>query len=181
MGKNGTETIYISHYASPLGGLTLASDGTVLVGLWFDGQAHFGEDGGATHRVTGQDATAGADAELPVFSETRRWLDAYFAGRRPDAEPALRLRGTPFRRRVWALLRRIPYGTTVTYGALAQKLAEEMGVSRMSARAVGNAVGRNPISLLVPCHRVVGAGGRLTGYAAGVDKKLFLLHMEGAL
>lgn len=173
---------YLSHYVSPLGDLTLASDGTALVGLWFDGQAHFGEGGGAATRSPEVEAaTARAYADLSVFIETRRWLDDYFAGRRPDEQPPLHLGGTPFRRRIWALLQRIPYGTTVTYGALASRVAEEMGMPRMSARAVGNAVGHNPVALLVPCHRVVGAGGRLTGYAAGVEKKRFLLRLEGAL
>ena len=152
---------YVQHFASPLGGITLASDGQALTGLWFDGQAHFG----AT--LTG----AAQTRDLPVFAEAARWLALYFSGVQPDFTPPLRLRGTPFQRAVWEALRAIPYGQTLSYGALAARLGS-------SARAVGGAVGRNPIALIVPCHRVVGADGSLTGYAGGLERKEWLLALE---
>ena len=153
---------YVQHYASPLGGITLASDGQALTGLWFDGQAHFG----AT-LVPG----AAQARDLPVFAETARWLALYFSGAQPDFTPPLRLRGTPFQRAVWEALRAIPYGQTLSYGALAARLGS-------SARAVGGAVGRNPIALIVPCHRGGGARGGLTGYAGGLERKQWLLALE---
>ena len=160
---------YIYSYQSPLGGITIASDGTALTGLWFDGQKYFAE---------GLAETAAAKT-LPVFNETVRWLDIYFGGRRPDFTPPLNLEGTAFRKEVWQLLLQIPYGQTITYGKLAAQLAAHNGLKRMSAQAVGGAVGHNPISIIVPCHRVVGMNGSITGYAGGIDKKLALLKMEG--
>lgn len=159
---------YVNHYASPMGELLLASDGEVITGLWFRGAKYF---------ARGLDPAA-QERDLPVFQSAKVWLDAYFAGREPGALPPLRPAGTDFQRQVWDLLLQIPYGATTTYGALARRLAEGRG--RVSAQAVGGAVGHNPISLLIPCHRVVGAGGSLTGYAGGVDKKLDLLRLEGA-
>ena len=159
------------HYASPLGGITLAGRGDALTGLWFDGQRHFGDP-----PAPDQDASAPS-----VFSEAERWLDLYFGGRIPDFTPKLDLRGTAFRRAVWEILLRIPYGKTVTYGEIADRIAEQRGLPRMSARAVGAAVGRNPVSLIVPCHRVIGADGCLTGYAGGLDRKKKLLDMEKAV
>ena len=155
----------LSSWPSPLGEITLASDGRALTGLWFAGQKHdrAGLRGDAQTR------------DLPVFAETRRWLALYFAGREPDFCPPLAPRGTPFQRSVWDRLRRIPYGQTLSYGALAR----ELGCP--SARAVGSAVGRNPISLLIPCHRVLGADGSLTGYAGGLARKEALLRLEGVL
>jgi len=161
---------YTSHYDSPLGGILLAADGESLSGLWFDGQKHF---------ALGLDATR-KDRALPVFAQAERWLDCYFSGREPDFTPPLRLRGTAFQLAVWRLLSEIPYGQTTTYGALARRLAAQGEMTHPSARAVGGAVGRNPISLIVPCHRVVGADGSLTGYAGGADKKNRLLALEGA-
>lgn len=151
---------YVARYASPLGEITMASDGVALTGVWFAGQKHFPELSGAE------------EAELPVFAQTRQWLDSYFAGTAPETLPAMNLQGTAFQRAVWAQLLQIPYGQTVTYGTLAAR------VGMTSARAVGGAVGRNPISLLVPCHRVVGAGGKLTGYDGGLDRKEYLLKLE---
>lgn len=159
---------YVNYYASPLGEILLASDGEAITGLWFLGAKYF---------ARGLDPAA-RERDLPVFQSAKAWLDAYFAGRKPGALPPLRPAGTDFQRRVWDLLLQIPYGATTTYGALARRLAEGRG--RVSAQAVGGAVGHNPISLLIPCHRVVGAGGSLTGYAGGVDKKLALLRLEGA-
>lgn len=155
---------YTFHYDSPLGGITLASDGECLTGLWFDGQAHFGETLGSEHR----------EAPLPVFDQTARWLDVYFGGNAPDFTPPLRLKTTAFRRAVWETLRLIPYGQTMTYG----EIAARMGLPPASARAVGGAVGHNPISIIIPCHRVVGADGRLTGYAGGIERKAALLRLE---
>lgn len=160
---------YIYHYKSPLGGITMASDGTALTGLWFDGQKYFAEG-------IKPDAE---EKKLPIFDEAMRWLDIYFGGRRPDFTPPLNLEGTAFRKEVWQLLLQIPYGQTTTYGELAAQLAAHNGLKRMSAQAVGGAVGHNPISIIVPCHRVVGTGGSLTGYVGGLAKKLALLKLEG--
>ena len=159
---------HIHHYRSPLGGITMASDGTALKGLWFDGQRFFGSTLSPEHQETA----------LPVFDRTDAWLDLYFSGKAPDFTPPLSLKATEFRRMIWELLLTIPYGQTITYGELANLAARKRGVSRMSAQAVGGAVGHNPISLIIPCHRVIGAGGSLTGYAAGLDRKARLLQME---
>ena len=159
---------YISRYDSPLGRITLAGDGSALTGLWFDGQKHRADTPEQIHE----------EAALPVFEEARRWLDLYFSGRIPDFTPQLCLRGTAFRRTVWEILMTIPYGKTMTYGEVAERTAAAMHLPRMSARAVGGAAGSNPVSLIIPCHRVVGAGGRLTGYAGGIDRKARLLEME---
>ena len=272
---------YIWKYDSPLGGITLASDGSALVGLWFDGQRFFASSllpappsapsSGAASVLSSGAAFAPSAAfafshetkdsspsdfegllaagftarPLPVFDQACRWLDIYFSGREPGFTPPLVLRGTPFRMAVWSGLLRIPFGSTVTYGAIAASLSSASlssastaspsiaslsfaspalasppvaspalaspplaspplaspavaspapSVSRPSARAVGGAVGRNPISLIVPCHRVVGAAGRragasvgptmvgpLTGYAGGLDRKLRLLELEGVI
>ena len=153
---------YTYHYSSPLGGITLASDGEALTGLWFDGQKYFADTLDAEH----------CEKPLPIFDETAKWLDLYFAGIVPDFTPKLSPRGTSFRRRVWDVLLTIPYGQTMTYGEIAKALGCR------SSQAVGGAVGHNPISLIIPCHRVVGADGSLTGYAGGVDKKRRLLEME---
>ena len=155
---------YTWHCDSPLGGITLASDGEALIGLWFDGQKHF---------AASLDE-APEERFLPVFEETARWLDYYFAGRVPDFTPKLAPRGTPFRWALWALLSDIPFGQTATYG----EIAARMGLTSAGARAVGGAVARNPVSLIIPCHRVVGADSRLTGYAGGLERKRRLLEME---
>lgn len=154
---------YTTHYDSPLGGITLASDGHALTGLWLDGQKHFGST---------LEIASSTTSELPVFGETCRWLDSYFAGYTPDFTPPLQLHGTAFQQHVWKALLAIPYGQTVTYGELARRLGCR------SAQAIGGAVGRNPIAIIVPCHRVVGAGGALTGYAGGIDRKRALLQLE---
>ena len=161
---------YIAHCETPLGGITLASDGESLTGLWFDGQKYFGA--GLCDELIEKD--------LFVFGEVREWLKIYFGGKQPDFTPPLSLRGTPFRRAVWEKLLLIPYGKTATYGEIARSLSEEFG-RKVSARAVGNAVGHNPVSLIVPCHRVVGANGSLTGYAGGIERKRHLLEMEGVI
>lgn len=163
---------YTAHYHSPLGGITMASDGEVLVGLWFDGQRHFAETLDAEHQTR---------EDLPVFEQTRRWLDIYFSGKEPGFTPPLTMRTTAFRRQVWEILLTIPFGRTMTYGEIARIIARERGQKSMSAQAVGGAVGHNSISLIIPCHRVVGAGGAITGYAGGIDKKQWLLRMEGGI
>lgn len=158
----------IWHYESPLGGITLGSDGKALTDLWFDGQEHYA-------------VTLPSQAEhrrLPVFDETCRWLDIYFSGRAPDFTPELVLHGTPFRKAVWDILLTIPFGKTMSYGEIAEILARQRGISRMSAQAVGGAVGHNPVSIIVPCHRVIGADGSLTGYAGGLERKARLLEIE---
>ena len=148
----------------------MSSDGEALTGLWFDGQRHFG---------TTLSAETKALNDLPVFVQTYRWLDIYFSEQIPDFTPALNPHGSPFRKRVWEKLLSIPYGNTLTYGEIASIIARETGIKRMSAQAVGGAVGHNPVSIIVPCHRVLGANGSLTGYAAGIDKKMRLLQLEG--
>ena len=159
--------MYRCTVSSPLGLLTLASDGESLTGLWLPEQKYF---------AAGLEADAEEFPDLPIFRQTREWLSAYFAGTALPPMPPLRPRGTAFRQQVWDLLTDIPYGETVTYGDLAARLREQ-GQSG-SPRAVGGAVGHNPISILIPCHRVIGAGGRLTGYAGGLSAKETLLNLE---
>lgn len=153
---------YTYNYSSPAGEILLAANDNGLTGLWFYGAKYFAADleDARTEKLT------------PVLRQTLRWLDTYFSGSEPDFMPPLELHGSDFRRRVWAELEKIPYGETVTYGEIAKKL----GVK--SAQAVGGAVGHNPVSIIVPCHRVLGADGSLTGYAGGTDKKARLLELE---
>lgn len=161
---------YIHRYLSPLGGITEASDGSRLIGLWFDGQKYFAY-------TLGPDREEG---ELPVFEQTDRWLDMYFGGREPDFTPPLGINTTEFRKEVWEILLQIPYGHTMSYGGIAERIAGQRGTGKISARAVGGAVGHNPVSLIIPCHRVVGTNGSLTGYAGGIDRKAKLLSLEKA-
>lgn len=161
---------YLHHYASPLGGITLAGEGGALTGLWFDGQKYFGE--GLSEDCEGK--------KLSVFEQADRWLDIYFSGKAPDFTPPLLMKTTPFRKVVWEIMLTIPYGRTMTYGEIASEAARRTGRGRMSAQAVGGAVGHNAISLIIPCHRVVGANGSLTGYAGGIARKEKLLALEGA-
>ncbi len=160
--------MYTLHYDSPLGGILLAADEVGLTGLWFDGEKYFADTLNPEHKAQ----------ETPILREAKRWLDVYFRGQEPDFTPPLHPIGSPFRQEVWALLLQIPYGQTMTYGALAKQLAAMHGLSRMSAQAVGGAVGHNEISIIIPCHRVVGTNGSLTGYAGGIDKKAKLLTLE---
>lgn len=155
-------------YQSPLGEILLAADDIGLTGLWFEGQKYYAFGLDREHD----------QKKVPVFEEISRWLDIYFSGKEPDFMPPIHMQGTPFQKEVWEILRRIPYGGTMTYGEIAKKLAGEKGLSEMSARAVGGAVGRNRISVIIPCHRVVGSGGSLTGYAGGIDRKKKLLTLE---
>ncbi len=161
---------FIQHYASPLGGILLAANDIGLTGLWFDGQKYYADNLPAEH----------IERETPILTDAKRWLDVYFTGVEPDFMPPLHIVGSAFRLAVWELLLQIPYGQTVTYGELARQLAEKQGAEHMSAQAVGGAVGHNPISLIIPCHRVVGTHGSLTGYAGGIDKKIMLLELEQA-
>lgn len=159
---------YIDHYESPLGRILLAADEDGMTGLWFEGQKYY---------ARGLEPESG-EMPLPVFDQAKSWLDLYFSGKEPDFMPPLHMTGTDFQMRVWALLREIPYGKTVTYGDIAKKIAEQEGWSHMSAQAVGSAVGQNRISILIPCHRVMGSNGSLTGYAGGLERKTALLTLE---
>ena len=156
--------LFLTHYASPLGPILLAADETGLTGLWFEAQKYFPSFLGVDYQ----------EKETPVLTETVRWLDVYFSGKDPGFLPPLHPQGSPFRQTVWDILLTIPRGQTMTYGEIARRL----GVR--SAQAVGGAVGHNPISILIPCHRVVGSDGSLTGYAGGLDRKTRLLQLEGA-
>lgn len=156
---------------SPVGTLTLASDGAALVGLWLENQKYFGGT------VEGEMLPK---EELAVFGETVNWLERYFSGKKPEIrELPLAPIGKTFRQEVWKILCEIPYGELTTYGEIAKKMAAKLNKPGMSAQAVGGAVGHNPISIIIPCHRVVGSSGSLTGYAGGVDKKVWLLKHEG--
>ena len=162
---------YKWHYDSPLGGITLASDGEALTGLWFDGQIYFAD-------TLSEDSK---EKELPIFTQTCHWLDIYFSGKEPYFTPRLKMNTTPFRKAVWDVMLTIPFGKTMTYGEIARLIAQKRGFAQMSAQAVGGAVGHNSISLIIPCHRVVGSRGNLTGYVGGLDKKAKLLRLEGVL
>ena len=150
-------------YDSPIGPLTLVSDGTALTELRLDGS---------------KDSTE-TQKNLPIFRETVRWLDIYFSGKEPDFTPPLNMRTGPFRREVWEIMLTIPYGRTMTYGEIAKEIARRHNPKKMSAQAVGGAVGRNAIPIIIPCHRVIGANGNLTGYGGGIERKIKLLALEG--
>ena len=176
---------YTAAYQSSVGDVLLAADETGLTGLWFEGEKFYALSLDPEHE----------ERETPIFAITRRWLDIYFSGHEPDFMPPVHMIGFEFRRCVWELLLQIPYGTTVTYGDLARQVARRRGLRRprpapptacadirrrpWAAQAVGGAVGHNEISIIVPCHRVAGTNGSLTGYAGGVDKKRRLLELEG--
>lgn len=162
---------YVSHYCSPLGNILLAADAlNRLTGLWFEEQKYF-----APHLDLDKEHK---ERETPLLEKVKQWLDLYFSGKEPDFAVPLHFSGTSFQQEVWEILCTIPYGQTTTYGKIAKQLAAKRGVPHLAAQAVGNAVGRNPISIIVPCHRVVGADNNLTGYAAGIDKKIALLRLE---
>lgn len=160
---------YIHHYESPIGAITMASDGEALIGLWFDGQRFFADCLESKYE----------EKLLPIFEQADKWLNIYFSGNEPDFTPSIKMKTTEFRRAVWEIMLSIPYGETMTYGEIADRIAKQRGLQRMSAQAVGGAVGHNSISLIIPCHRVVGTNGNLTGYAGGIDKKIKLLELEG--
>ena len=174
---------YTSTYLSPLGTLLLAADATGLTGLWLENGKYSADILENQEYTKIDEAPAGiftSDRKeaSEILTDTRRWLDLYFQGKVPDCTPKLHLTGSDFRMEVWKLLLEIPYGQTVTYGALAQKLAKTRGLKKMSAQAIGGAVGHNPVSIIVPCHRVVGTNGSLTGYAGGIANKVKLLELE---
>ena len=161
---------FVHHYKSPLGWVTIASDGTALVGLWFDEQRFSADSLSPDHE----------EEPLPVFAQANRWLDLYFSGRDPGFVPPVALRATEFRQSVCNIMLAIPYGRTMTYGKIAEIIARKKGVPCMSAQAVGGAVGHNPVSLIIPCHRVIGANSALVGYGGGLDRKAALLALEHA-
>jgi len=160
---------YRTTYNSPLGAITLSSDGTFLTGLWFENHK-------SSHSSIDEDVTW--TETLPIFRQTIKWLDIYFAGNEPEFTPPLKVEGSEFFKTVSEIMRQIPYSETTTYGAIAAEAAKRLDRKRMSAQAVGGAVGRNPISIIIPCHRVIGADGNLTGYAEGLHKKISLLKIE---
>ena len=159
---------YTSSYTSPLGRLFLAAEEDGLTGAWFDGQKYFAS---SLNEET-------EEKEIPLFKDVKKWLSIYFSGKEPGFTLPLHLTGSDFQKEVWEILRSIPYGKTMTYGEIAKQIAARKRISRMSAQAVGGAVGHNKISVIVPCHRVVGANGNLTGYSGGIDKKIKLLTLE---
>ena len=160
--------LYTMYYPSPLGRMLLAADEEGLVGAWFEGQKYYGS-------VLEDDIL---QEKNDILRRAEQWLDLYFSGKEPDFMPAIHLTGSDFRKQVWKLLLEIPYGQTRTYGDIAEQIAAENGRKSMSAQAVGGAVGHNPVSIIIPCHRVVGAKGSLTGYAGGLDRKAKLLEWE---
>ena len=159
---------YTNEYVSPLGKILLASDGHAQTGLWFEGQKYFAAKLERDHE----------EKDLPVFAQVAEWLALYFNGKNPAFTPPLTLKGTPFQKEVWEAMLAIPFGQTTTYAKIAAEIARRRGLASMSAQAVGSAVAHNPISLIIPCHRVVGSDGSLTGYAGGIEKKEWLLAME---
>lgn len=161
--------IYVSNYNSPVGQIGMASDGESLIGLWIEGQKHFCKF----------DKSNFIFKDLPIHKETKNWLNIYFSGKCPDWTPKLLLKNiSAFRESVCKVMQNIPFGKTITYGEIAKQIECKTG-KKVSAQAVGGAVGHNPISIIIPCHRVVGANGNLTGYAGGIDKKVMLLENEG--
>ena len=160
---------YTVRYKSPLGDILLASDDAGLTGLWFEGQRYF-----ALHLASDH-----VEKETDILMQAKKWLDIYFSGQEPDFIPPLHVEGTSFHREVCEIMLSIPYGKTMTYGEIAQTLVSRRGIRKMSARAVGGAVGHNEISIIIPCHRVVGANGNLTGYGGGISRKIRLLELEG--
>jgi methylated-DNA-[protein]-cysteine S-methyltransferase len=163
---------YTTTYQSPLGTLTLACTSDALVGLWTENQKYFGDT--ISEPMVEK-------SNMPVFKVAKKWLDDYFAGKAPEiSELPLAPIGGEFRQNVWKILCEIPYGDVITYGDIAKKIAKKMKKDSMSSQAVGGAVGHNPISIIIPCHRVVGANGNLTGYAGGIESKFRLLELEGA-
>lgn len=161
---------YTMRYDSPLGGILLAADDAGLTGLWFEGQKYFARTLTETC----------VQRKTSVLQSASHWLEIYFGGAQPEFTPPLHPAGTAFQRAVWELLLQIPYGQTATYGGLAQRLAQQRGRTRISAQAIGGAVAHNAVSIIIPCHRVVGANGSLTGYAGGIDRKIRLLELERA-
>lgn len=169
--------MYYTTCPSPSGNITLASNGEHLTGLWLEGQKYFG----GTKAVNSEAVKAmQVKKDLPLFLQTQQWLEAYFNGDQPATSALpLRPKGTPFQEAVWRILTEIPYGEVTTYGGIAKKMALLTQKTTMSAQAIGGAVGRNPISIIIPCHRVVASNGSLTGYSGGIQVKVQLLNLEG--
>lgn len=161
--------IYVAYYESPLRRITMAEESEHLIGLWFDGQSSM-QEFQKNHEVIWK--------KTPLFDRTRDWLDHYFLGDAPKMDLPLHTQGSVFQEHVWKILRKIPYGATMTYQEVGEEVRKVTGQKRMSAQAVGQAVGKNPISILIPCHRVLGKDGSLTGYAGGTDLKEALLKIE---
>lgn len=172
-----SEIRYILSCTTPLGPVTLATDGEVLTGLWFDGQRY---DRAALKGKEIRELNQNEIGHFPVLLQAEKWLEEYFKGKEPASVPPLKVEGSEFRQLVAEIMLSIPYGQTMTYGEIGKIAAQRLGKKSMSAQAVGGAVGHNPISLIIPCHRVVGADGSLTGYAGGVEKKRYLLELESA-
>ena len=168
--EKSEDIVYTCTYSSMLGTILLAADDIGLTGLWFEGQKYFANTL-SKERIS---------RETPILKEAKKWLDVYFSGKEPTFMPPLHPAGSAFRQAVWQILLQIPYGQTMTYGEIARRITKEKNASPMSAQAVGGAVGHNEISIIIPCHRVVGTNGSLTGYAAGIEKKLSLLQLEHA-
>lgn len=164
--------IYYTYYESPLRPITIAEENEKIIGLWFKGQTTLEEFHPKEEKV---------EAETPLLKRTKEWLDHYFLAEAPKMDLPLHTEGTPFQQNVWKVLQKIPYGETMSYQEVGQEVLAMTGQKRMSAQAVGQAVGSNPISILIPCHRVLGKDGSLTGYAGGVDLKESLLRLEGTL
>lgn len=160
---------YISHYLSQIGDILLAADDKGLIGLWFDNGKYYCDNLDKNH----------LEKETDIIKEAKRWLDIYFLGKEPDFTPPLNPKGSKFRQQVWEILKKIPYGKIITYNDIAIEIAKQNGIKKMSAQAVGGAVGHNQISIIIPCHRVVGKNKSLTGYAGGINKKFKLLELEG--
>ena len=160
--------IYTCIYKSKLGSILLSADEIGLTGLWFEGQKYFANTLPEEH----------ISQETSILTDAKKWLDVYFSGVEPKFTPALHSTGSTFRQAVWQILLQIPYGQTITYGEIARQMSEIQNTPHMSAQAVGGAVGHNEISIIIPCHRVVGTNGSLTGYAGGIDKKIALLKLE---
>lgn len=161
--------LYYKKITSPLGEITLRSDGESLTGVWFEDDKHYND----------KDINGAVLKDLTVFTQTEKWLDEYFSGKEPKINVPLKFIGSDFQVQVWEILQKISYGKLITYGNIAKKIAVRKGLANMSAQAVGGAVGRNPLCIIVPCHRVVGANGSLTGYGGGMPRKVALLKLEG--
>lgn len=162
---------YASYYNSPLGKILIASDELGLTGLWFESQKYYCCDLKDNH----------IEKETSIIKEAKKWLDIYFKRKEPDFMPSLNPSGSEFRKEVWEILKKIPYGKTTTYNDIAKIIAKQKGLDKMSAQAIGNAVGHNKIAIIIPCHRVIGSNGNLTGYAGGIDKKIKLLKLENSV
>lgn len=165
--------IYTTYYNSPIGKLLLASKENKLIGLWIEGQKYY---------LSGIEEEFTKNDDEKILIETKKWLNRYFNGEKPcPNELELAPIGSKFRKNVWDILCKIPYGKVITYNDIAKEIAKKRKINKMSAQAVGGAVGHNPISIIIPCHRVIGTNGSLTGYAGGLDKKEYLLKLENAI